>query len=688
MKSKIFFTASLIILVGLRNFTFGQCIAINNLPDTINACKFTQVQLNATVTSSGQLAVLDTLWTPPGGLTDPNIINPVASVGNVPIQYKLTVTALGPNNLVTNGDFSAGNSGFTSGYVYGTGGPWGILSLEGQYAIATSPSLTHSAFASYGDHTTGSGNMMVVNGAATPNVSIWCQTINVQPNTDYQFSTWVSTAYTQSPAILQFSINNVLIGTPFNAPVTTGVWAKFFATWNSGSNSTATICITNQNTAVAGNDFAIDDIDFRPVCIATDSVYIKVTNLAPSFDTVMRLGCESDTVIFTAINGGDTPDQYIWDFGDGTGDTAQNPTHIYPVQGIYTVKLVTKKNGCKDSAFTTVNTIHIVTAGFTISDDSVCIGETIQFTSTAGSTYPLTYDWDFGDGGTSIVKDPTYTYNIPGVYTVRQIVTDIIPCTDTISYQVVVSTFPSVNVALNDSVICEGKAIEVSANIESGYSSYYWDFGDGNRINNQPSVGHAYDSSGLYTITLLVDYIVCPDVTVTKTVEVHPMPRIDLGPDTSMCPYSEPIAVSNPYFDALDIYKWNTGETKNAIIVRHPAIYWLTVTSPFGCETNDSIQVFKSCYIDIPNAFSPDGDNLNDYFFPRQLLSKEITRFHMQIFDRWGMLIFETRKLDGRGWDGKFNDKPQPMGVYVYLIEAEIGGQWVEKYNGNVTLLR
>jgi gliding motility-associated-like protein len=106
------------------------------------------------------------------------------------------------------------------------------------------------------------------------------------------------------------------------------------------------------------------------------------------------------------------------------------------------------------------------------------------------------------------------------------------------------------------------------------------------------------------------------------------------------------------------------------------------------CATTEEVTINKDCYIDIPNAFSPDGDGINDYFFPRQLLSKSMTRFRMQVLNRWGQVVFETDKIDGRGWDGSFNGKAQPDGVYVYLIDADIDGLRKEKYQGNVTLIR
>jgi gliding motility-associated-like protein len=60
----------------------------------------------------------------------------------------------------------------------------------------------------------------------------------------------------------------------------------------------------------------------------------------------------------------------------------------------------------------------------------------------------------------------------------------------------------------------------------------------------------------------------------------------------------------------------------------------------------------------------------------------------MSVFNRWGQLIFETQRPDGRGWDGRFNDKEQPMGVYVYLIDAVFRNGMSERYTGNITLLR
>jgi gliding motility-associated-like protein len=98
--------------------------------------------------------------------------------------------------------------------------------------------------------------------------------------------------------------------------------------------------------------------------------------------------------------------------------------------------------------------------------------------------------------------------------------------------------------------------------------------------------------------------------------------------------------------------------------------------------------VARDCYLNIPNAFSPNGDGLNDYFIPREILSSGVKTFRMNIYNRWGENIFTTEQIDGRGWDGKFNGKLQNMGVYVYLIDVEFINKVKKTYKGNVTLMR
>ncbi len=134
-------------------------------------------------------------------------------------------------NLIQNGGFESGNTLFSSAYTYSPTNYW----PEGIYSVDTNPGLHHPLWASYSAH--GGNYMMIVNGAVNPNVNVLAMPpVTVVPNTNYYFSAWVASAYPTSPAILNFSINGDLIGIPFTASTTTGLWQQFYAEWNSGDH--------------------------------------------------------------------------------------------------------------------------------------------------------------------------------------------------------------------------------------------------------------------------------------------------------------------------------------------------------------------------------------------------------------------------------------------------------------------
>jgi len=192
-------------------------------------------------------------------------------------------TATFPNNgdnIVANGSFDQGIANFTTDLTIGIGGTWGPLSLEGTYGVTTDPSILHSNFSSCGDHT-GGGSMLLLNGSASPGESIWCQTVAVTPNTSYAFSAWLMSASPDNPAELTFAVNGVSLGTPLLAAAETCIWDEFYAVWNSGNSTTADICITNLNLQQSGNDFALDDVSFAPLCTFTDTVQVTILPSAP-----------------------------------------------------------------------------------------------------------------------------------------------------------------------------------------------------------------------------------------------------------------------------------------------------------------------------------------------------------------------------------------------------------------------
>jgi hypothetical protein len=162
-------------------------------------------------------------------------------------------------NLFTNGDFEAGNTGFSTAYSYFTAPDM----PEGVYGVGGNPNTFHSAFTTFNDHTfnaEGVGNMMVVNGSPIANQVVWSQTVSgLTSGTDYYFGTWLSSVFPDNPASLQFLVDGNLISTTFDAPSLTGTWVGYFSQWTATGTS-ATFTILNQNLNLGGNDFALDDI--------------------------------------------------------------------------------------------------------------------------------------------------------------------------------------------------------------------------------------------------------------------------------------------------------------------------------------------------------------------------------------------------------------------------------------------
>ena len=179
------------------------------------------------------------------------------------VAITLIVTGSLSANLIYNGDFEFGVAGFSTDYTYVAAPPDTVYDPQ-EYTIHTDPSQCHPSWTvSYKDHTSGAGNMMIVNAATAADQTVWAQTVTVTPGTDYDFSYWLSSVYPSNPAELQLSINGDVLGTDV-APGTVGIWQEASYNWNSGASSSATIRLVDLTRAYSGDDFAIDDITLIP----------------------------------------------------------------------------------------------------------------------------------------------------------------------------------------------------------------------------------------------------------------------------------------------------------------------------------------------------------------------------------------------------------------------------------------
>lgn len=530
-------------------------------PDT-TVCEGETVQLHS---SGGQVYH----WTPTAGLNNPHIQNPTAT----PLTTTTYTVAVGQptGNLVFNGDFSQGNVGFNSDYNYAT-----QLNPAGLYSVVANANAVHNAFQGT-DHTGNAplDSFMVVNGAGTPNLNVWCQTVSVSPNTDYFFGAWVSTVVANNPAILQFSINGQVLGSPFTAPFNINNWTQFYETWNSGTNTTATICVVNQNTTTGGNDFALDDITFSTYCTNTAQVTVAV-NPEPQADAGPDQSiCIGETT--QMIGSGGTTYQWVppialTDPTDPNTDANPNITSTYTL-------IVQDNIGCEatDEMTLTVNPLPLANAG---PNHEICIGESVVLQGSGGTVYQWSPAVDLDDATAQL---PISTPSNDITYTLT--VTDNNQCVNTDQVTVTVNPLPIVDAGL-DSMICESGTLVLQA---TGADSYMW----------SPLIGLSDpqsanpEASPLSATTYFVtgtDTNGCVNV---DSVQISIF-SITAGPDSIVCLNDSVLA----YVSAGSTFSWTptdgVSDPTSATPYLQPeenTIYTVTATSAYGCQSSAEVTV-------------------------------------------------------------------------------------------------
>jgi hypothetical protein len=255
--------------------------------------------------------------------------------------------------LVTNGSFSAGNTGFSTTYTFQADiAGQSELIPEGTYAIVPDANLVHPSF--FGtERNNGTGNIMVINGSPALGANIWNQNnVAIQPNTTYYFSAWAMSVVNGNNAVLRFSINGNQVGTtaflPNGYSSTSGPynWVRFYGTWNSGPETEADLSIVNLNTVLGGNDFALDDISFGTLA----PISLTSTPQANAGGSI----CVGEPLTLQAnIVGGASPFIYAWSGPNSFSSSTANPTvsasATAALNGTYNL-LVTDAFGCTVSS--------------------------------------------------------------------------------------------------------------------------------------------------------------------------------------------------------------------------------------------------------------------------------------------------------------------------------------------------
>ena len=382
-------------------------------------------------------------------------------------------------------------------------------------------------------------------------------------------------------------------------------------------------------------------------CIAKDSILVSKYPLPVVFIGNDTGACAGQIILLKAPAGL----QYQWQDGNTGNSYAVTNT------GLYWVKTTNQYN-C--FAIDSVNIVFKPLPAFSLGNDtSLCEEQSLNIKiSSAPST--ASYLWNTGSTASSLI------INTLGLYWLK--VSDS-GCISTDSIIVDYKPLPTVNLG-KDTILCEGNILQLNA---GNSDTYLWQDGTTTPF-------YSVSQQGTYYVQVTKNNCVKRD---TVTVNYQYKPHFTLGADQFICKGQS--LILNPLVTDAN-FLWQDGSANKTFTVTKPGLYYLSATNECG-TLSDSVLVTQGvCNLYMPTAFTPNGDSKNDIF--KAGFGEDITNYHLQIYNRFGQLVFETKDKNA-GWDGKLKGKELTAGAYVWFVQfSTVGNKIPQQLKGTVLMIR
>ncbi len=318
--------------------------------------------------------------------------------------------------------------------------------------------------------------------------------------------------------------------------------------------------------------------------------------------------------------------------------------------------------------------------GLSITYTNTCIGDSTRFTLGGNANLPDSVKWHFIDPNStdtvSYLVNPVHKFSQKGTYWV---IVNYFRCGLELIMAQQVTIIDAADVSLGaDTSFCYNDSIVLKSNATG--MTYLWSTGETTET-------ITVEKGGQYWVTVTSPTCNAIDsITITE----QPPILIELGGNYTVCEHDTADLVKLDAGKGYQHYKWTpTNDTTQWIIVKQAGNYYVVVEDYRGCKGNDASRVARLCNFDfyLPNAFTPNGDGLNDIFNPT---ASDILNLEFKIFNTWGEKVFSTNNPQ-HGWDGTYKNKPSPQGIYLYTVSFKgYSNKQLKNYNfrGSVSLLR
>jgi gliding motility-associated-like protein len=530
---------------------------------------------------------------------------------------------------------------------------------------------------------------------------------NVQPLSSATYTITVTDMYgcsDQNQIFIEVLPNPVISVTPDQAEICFG--SDITLTANSDLPNTSytwNIASTGQSISVSPSNSTLYTVTGTDNygCSGTSEAYVNVIpvpmlTVTPCQSTI----CPGESVTIDATS--DTPlTTYEWSNGSTSASVTVTPLApaTYHVTG-------TAPNGCTGSADAVIHLHQAPVINIVPANPGICPGESI----TLHANGCMLYSWsdnltpDLPDGSqVTVIPDSTTQYYIQGI--------DANGCVAYDSTTVTIHWPPLVDFTTESLPNCAGNPVYFLSlcDPEGEVESYLWNFGDptagSENTSTQMNPTHIYMYPGTYWVSLDITSVYGCTASVTKpdfiTVHPNPIASFTVTPDITdiVSPhvnvYNQSLGAESYLYDFGDS---NAGSS-NYSTQEHPFYtyseageytIWQYVTNQWGCvdSTSQMVTIKPTWQIYFPNAFTPNGDGINDVFTPFGF-GVESDGYEMYIYNRWGEEIFFTRDIN-RGWDGtvKNSSKIAPTDSYVYLVRMKNIHGHTKEFVGSITLIK
>lgn len=551
-------------------------------PDLVICDPGDPVQINAQINGSYDRFY----WEPAAGLSPANSLNPTARV-NQTTTYRLVVEAKSDVNLIANGGFAAGNSGFTSEYVYRPPGPgfsWG------NYSVHNRPTDLNGAWTNCGD-ATGDGMMLICDAATSPGLNFWCQTVAVQPNTNYEFSFQGAGVYPVSPANVVVKFDGAVMGGPFGFSTTPCNWMRYTVMWNSGGNTSVEICLENVNVTGGGNDFAVDDIRLHEVCEREDEVTIELVEMDVEPGGPYELSCDFPVIQLDGSGSSQGPG-YFYQWETFNGHIVSGANTLFPVVDAPGTYLLTVfgPGGCEEQVPVEVYGSTDPPELTILPADTISCGvDSVRLSSLVLPQQGYyRYTWR-GPGGYGSSEELPWVRG-PGVYYLT--VTDHAGCESVDSVRVVAGGgLPAVEPGVSGGLSCALDTARLLVGPGAGGQEYRWS-GPGGFASEEPEP--VVGDTGWYFLRSWLDPA-CPYVDSVYLGGDFAAPAVALSADSVDCSGDSASVRAAVDFGVVESWRWRRADgTESGDTVLRTAVagwHYVLVRYDNGCERMDSVRV-------------------------------------------------------------------------------------------------